>query len=45
MNGASCTIKVLGLVHLNVWGLIKVTSFSGSRYFITFTNDFSRKNL
>jgi hypothetical protein len=42
MNGAFRTTKVLGLVHLDVWGPTKVTSFNGSRYFITFTNDFSR---
>jgi hypothetical protein len=42
MNGASCITKVLGFVHLDVWGPTKITSFNGSRYFITFTDDFSR---
>jgi len=45
MNRASCIIKVFGLVHLDVWGPTKVTSLRGSRYFITFTNDFSRKTF
>ncbi len=34
-----------GLVHSYIWGLAKVPSFSGARYFITFTNDFSKKTF
>jgi hypothetical protein len=45
MNGASCTIKVLGFVHLDVWGPTKIRSSNGSRYFIAFTYDFSRKTF
>ncbi len=36
---------MLGPVHSNIWGLAKVPSFSGARYFITFTNDFSKKTF
>jgi hypothetical protein len=33
MNGAFCTTKILGLLHLDVWGPTKVTSFNGLKVF------------
>ena len=33
----------LELVHTNVWGPSKVPSFGGSRYFVTFIDDATRK--
>jgi hypothetical protein len=45
MDEVSCVIEVIRLVHSNVWGPTRVTSFNGSRYFITFTHDFSRTFL
>jgi hypothetical protein len=32
--------KLLGLVHVDVWGLAKTPSFGGERYFVSFINDF-----
>jgi len=31
------------ILHTNVCGLMKTTSHSGARYFLTFIDDFSRK--
>jgi hypothetical protein len=45
VDGIPQAIIVLRLVHLDIWGLAKIPSFSGARYFIIFTNDFSRKNI
>lgn len=36
---------MLGPVHSHIWGLAKVPSFSGARYFITFIDDFFRKKF
>ncbi len=33
----------LELVHIDLWGPSPVASFGGSRYYITFSGDFSRK--
>ena len=33
----------LELVHTNVWGLAQVQSLGGSRYYVTFIDDASRK--
>ena len=33
---------LLDYVHTDVWGSIKVTSKGGSRYFVTFVDDYSR---
>lgn len=35
--------KILELVHSNVCGSFRVNSLGGSRYFVTFIDDFSRK--
>lgn len=35
------TTKKLQLVHIDVYSPMQTRSFSGSRYFITFTNDYS----
>jgi hypothetical protein len=35
--------KLLELVHSDVCGSMKTTSYGGARYFVTFINDFSRK--
>jgi hypothetical protein len=45
VDEVSCVIEVIKLVHSNVWGPTRVTSFNGSRYFITFTHDFSRRTF
>jgi len=37
------TSEKLELVHYDLCGPIKPSSTSGSRYFMTFTDDFSRK--
>jgi len=37
--------EVLGLIHCNVWGLTKTTSFGGVQYFKTFVNNWSRKRF
>ncbi len=39
----SCVIEITRPIHSNVWGPTRVTSFNGSRYFITFTHDFINK--
>jgi hypothetical protein len=36
--------QVLELIHTNLVGPLKVPSLSGSRYFIVFTDDFTRKS-
>ena len=35
--------KKLGLVHIDVWGLAQVQSHGGSRYYVTFIDDATRK--
>jgi hypothetical protein len=37
--------EVLRLIHCDVWGLAKTTSFGGVWYFLTFTNDCLRKTF
>jgi len=37
--------EVLGLVHCDVQGLAKTTSLGGVQYFLTFTNNWSRKTF
>jgi transposase InsO family protein len=37
--------KLLGLVHINVWGLAKTPSFGGERYFVSFIADFFGKSF
>ena len=41
--GMNKTEKSLELVHTDLWGLSLVTSLGGSRYYITFIDDSSRK--
>ena len=36
------TTKLLQLIHSDVCGPVHVPSFGGSRYFVTFTDDYSR---
>jgi len=36
--------KLLGLVHINVWGLAKTPSFGGEKYFVSFIADFFGKS-
>ena len=43
IDGADRATKVLELVHSDVCGPMKTTSFGGARYFLTFIHDFSRK--
>jgi hypothetical protein len=38
-EGATRASEILGLVHNDIWGLAKTTSFKGARYFITFIDD------
>ena len=33
---------ILDYVHTDVWGLAKVASKGGSRYFVSFVDDYSR---
>jgi len=35
--------NVLDLIHMDLCGPFSTPSLSGSRYFVTFTNDFNRK--
>ena len=35
----------LELVHIYVWGLAQISSLGGSRYYVTFIDDATRKNL
>lgn len=44
-EGASRANKLLGLIHTDVWGLTKSPSFGGAKYFVSFTDDFSRKSF
>jgi hypothetical protein len=34
----------LELVHIDIWGPYQVSSLGGSRYYVTFTDDATRKN-
>jgi transposase InsO family protein len=38
----SCVEKLFELIHTNIWGLVKIPSFGTTRYFVFFTNDYSR---
>ncbi len=40
IEGASWASKLLGLVHSNIWGLVKVPSFRRAKYFVTFIDDY-----
>ncbi len=40
IEGTSWVNKLLGLVHSNSWGLIKVPSFRKVKYFLTFIDDY-----
>lgn len=37
--------RILELVHTDVWGPLKTTAYDGSRYFVTFTDDYSRASM
>jgi hypothetical protein len=37
--------KLFALIHTNVWGLAKISSFGRARYFVFFTNDYSHKSF
>jgi hypothetical protein len=39
---ASRTNKLQGLVHFDVWGLAKIPSSGGAKYFLTFINNIFR---
>jgi hypothetical protein len=41
----SRTKGVLELIHIDICGLLSTPSSPGSRYSITFTDDYSKKNL
>ena len=41
-EGGTCAIKILELVHSDVCGPMKTPSIGGTRYFITFIDDFPR---
>ena len=43
MTGQYTTGKILDYVHSDVWGPTRELSLGGSQYFITFTDDFSKK--
>jgi len=42
---ASRVSKLQGLVHFDVWGLAKIPSSGGAKYFITFINNLFRKTF
>ena len=42
--GKENKIKKLELVHTDIWGLAQVSSLGGSRYYVTFIDDATRKN-
>ena len=42
-DGGTRATQVLELVHSDVCGPMKILSFGGARYFVTFIDDFSRK--
>jgi hypothetical protein len=42
-EGGSRAIKLLGLIHSNIWGRAKNLSLIGMKYFLSFMDDFSRK--
>ena len=42
-TGNTPKAKKLELVHTDLWGPSPVASFGGSRYYITFIDDLSRK--
>ncbi len=44
-EGGSRFGEVLGLIHCDVWGLAKTTSLGRVQYFLTFTNNRSRKTF
>jgi hypothetical protein len=44
-EGGSKANEVLRLIHCDVWEPIKTTSFGGVWYFLTFTNNCSRKTF
>lgn len=37
--------RILELVHTDVWGPLKTTAYDGSRFFVTFTDDYSRASM
>jgi len=43
MTGKHRTEGILDYVHSDVWGPTRESSFGGSMYYVTFTDDFSRK--
>ena len=43
MTGQHTTREILDYVHSDVWGPTGELSLGGSQYFVTFTDDFSRK--
>ena len=42
-TGRTPKVEKLELVHIDLWGPFPVTSLGGSRYYITFIDDSSRK--
>ena len=42
-TGRTSKVEKLELVHINLWGPSSVASLGGSRYYITFIDDSSRK--
>ena len=42
-TGSHTSKGVLDYIHLDVWGLVSVSSHSGAQYFVSFIDDYSRK--
>lgn len=38
------TQGIMDYIHMGVWGPIKTTSLDGEHYFVSFVNDYSRRN-
>lgn len=44
-SGAERASQVLGLVHSDICGPMHLSSTGGARYFLTFTDDFTRHSV
>jgi len=36
------TVKIFDLIHVDIWGLIAISSIHGHKYFLALVDDFSR---
>lgn len=45
MQNGTRVIELFELIHFHVDSSIKNTSYGGAKYFVTFIDDFSKKNF